>query len=1173
LDNPGSVEGLFNVDTSGQGISWIVSNGLIRDIEQEIKLTDRSGKFAESKLKIKNGLMPSYILLTSPLTLSPWIQRSPFTLSEVRAIQSLSVGPSELVECSLESKNPDNGLSSNAFTKVNFGQIKGYNSISSSTGTSAAVIQWLDSPTKIVEGTKIEIGASASGPNGKDANSDVTVLVGKVDQLTNKASSGSSGLTQASLDNLWATGGYIGVTSSETGASGSFATFLETLATVDLDNKIIVPAEYKGKIKAIAGQEATQTVDSAKGLTVLIRDIREKNGNKQEVASLSVDGSFAGLIKSCDNGKIIQDAVDRVEVNDIIGVLGGAQYPEDVRIYKDLTLLGLPNSQGQLPVAKSFTLTNNAKLGLEILPSLGITAPLIDVDAGSLVWDGYRLASEGGLINLAAATYNENLAGLKVVTKSVNIKGKGKDQTIIDGSGVAPVFTILGSTVNMDGLKIQNGLGSLGLLAGGINNIGGKLTLKDSEVSNNKGFDFGGGILTASTLTLDNAIISNNEAENGGGIFQADGTATITDSVISNNNANNGGAIFKLLGSTGVTNSILSNNKANNGNGGAICQLSGSTTIDGSTLSENNAIGSDLLGLLGNGGAIYQLAGETIVKGGSKLQANTATENGGGILQAAGSTTIINSNIGGDEAGKGNTAKSGGAIFKALGTTEITGSSLSNNKATDGNGGAIYQAFGSTTIDGSTLSQNNAIGADLLGLLGNGGAIYQLAGETIVKGGSKLEANTATENGGGILQAAGSTTIINSNIGGDEAGKGNTAKSGGAIFRALGTTEITGSLLSNNKATDGNGGAIYQAFGSTTIDGSTLSNNNAIGSDLLGLLGMGGAIYQLAGDTIVKGGSKLEANTATRSGGAIFQDAGKTEITGSFLSNNKATDGNGGAVYQDEGETKILGGSTLDGNTATKKGGAIYKDAGTTEITNSILSNNRATDGGAIYHDTILNAYATTITGSTISNNWAQGTGPSGNGGGLYQVGGKITIQGNSLIDNNHANGGALGGNGGGIYIGGGGTDISFSTISNNWAEGLTGNGGGNGGGICKASIGTMTIRGATINSNEAKDGALGGKGGGIYQFAGDTKIYDSVINSNRALAAGTATGGYGGGIYSENKYLYLYGSAETCKVLGNTATHKGTGLWSGSWYNGYGVYTPPLVYPTKDSGVSVQNP
>ncbi len=291
------------------------------------------------------------------------------------------------------------------------------------------------------------------------------------------------------------------------------------------------------------------------------------------------------------------------------------------------------------------------------------------------------------------------------------------------------------------------------------------------------------------------------------------------------------------------------------------------------------------------------------------------------------------------------------------------------------------------------------------------------------------------------------------------------------------------------------------------------------------------------------------------------------------MSNNKATDGNGGAVYQDEGETKILGGSTLDGNTATKKGGAIYKDAGTTEITNSILSNNRATDGGAIYHDTILNAYATTITGSTISNNWAQGTGPSGNGGGLYQVGGKITIQGNSLIDNNHANGGALGGNGGGIYIGGGGTDISFSTISNNWAEGLTGNGGGNGGGICKASIGTMTIRGATINSNEAKDGALGGKGGGIYQFAGDTKIYDSVINSNRALAAGTATGGYGGGIYSENKYLYLYGSAETCKVLGNTATHKGTGLWSGSWYNGYGVYTPPLVYPTKDSGVSVQNP
>jgi hypothetical protein len=129
---------------------------------------------------------------------------------------------------------------------------------------------------------------------------------------------------------------------------------------------------------------------------------------------------------------------------------------------------------------------------------------------------------------------------------------------------------------------------------------------------------------------------------------------------------------------------------------------------------------------------------------------------------------------------------------------------------------------------------------------------------------------------------------------------------------------------------------------------------------------------------------------------------------------------------------------------------------------------------------TIVGAYTVSISGVTITGGATAGYG-IGNGGGIYQTSGTLTVT-NSTISGN-----TTGGNGGGIYQAGNTLTVTNSTISNNT--------GATGGGIYQAG-GTLTITNSTISGNTARSG-----GGGIS--GSNLTVTNSTISGNTASACG----------------------------------------------------------------------
>ena len=82
----------------------------------------------------------------------------------------------------------------------------------------------------------------------------------------------------------------------------------------------------------------------------------------------------------------------------------------------------------------------------------------------------------------------------------------------------------------------------------------------------------------------------------------------------------------------------------------------------------------------------------------------TAINDGGGIYNRAVLYVQNGSTIGGT--GAGNQANFGGGIFNAAGTTTVDGSNVRANMAT--NGGGIYNSGGTTTVTGSCIVGNSA---------------------------------------------------------------------------------------------------------------------------------------------------------------------------------------------------------------------------------------------------------------------------------------------------------------------------------------------------------------------------------------------------------------------------------------------------------------------------------
>lgn len=177
-----------------------------------------------------------------------------------------------------------------------------------------------------------------------------------------------------------------------------------------------------------------------------------------------------------------------------------------------------------------------------------------------------------------------------------------------------------------------------------------------------------------------------------------------------------------------------------------------------------------------------------------------------------------------------------------------------------------------------------------------------------------------------------------------------------------GIVRIQNSEISHNLAAD-EGGGIYNDEGRVIITDSIFVSNRSDDD--------GGAIFDLRGTVIVTNGD-FHANLVVGDGGAIYSTGGKVTITDSVLRNNRATDGccsSGGAIYQsqnlhsDNSDLHITG-STFIKNSSIN-GGAIHAFAKVFVVTNSTFTGNTAREnGGAIQNDDEMTIHYSTFVGN-----------------------------------------------------------------------------------------------------------------------------------------------------------------------------------------------------------------
>jgi hypothetical protein len=256
-------------------------------------------------------------------------------------------------------------------------------------------------------------------------------------------------------------------------------------------------------------------------------------------------------------------------------------------------------------------------------------------------------------------------------------------------------------------------------------------------------------------------------------------------------------------------------------------------------------------------------------------------------------------------------------------------------------------------------------------------------GAATVRGGT-FTGGTSDGNGGAIDDEGGATNqLIVTGV----TFTGNTAAgSGGAIYDfGYGEVDIDDDTFIGNQAPGGAGGAVsLNPNGASNLSDLVMRDNSAA---------VGGAIANYA--IVIVTGSLITGNHASGAGGGIYSAGyfpGDLQVTGSVLGQNTAQQG--AAIYNDIGGSADIAGTTIAHNDASESGGGIYNnglDDGTVALTDSRISYNQAgAPGGGIYSGQGQVA----ASGTVISRNTATA------GGGIYSGGGTVSLTGSPVVYN-----------------------------------------------------------------------------------------------------------------------------------------------------------------------------
>ena len=711
----------------------------------------------------------------------------------------------------------------------------------------------------------------------------------------------------------------------------------------------------------------------------------------------------------------------------------------------------------------------------------------------------------GGTITFDASVSTINLNSELLINKDLIISGNSSSMTTIDANSNGRIFNITSGLVVLNDLMLVNGL----------EGDGGAIYITNADVAINN-----------SAIT---GNIANGASGSGGGIFNAiGGVLTVNNSEISNNIANRAGGGIEDNSGAGLSITLLNVNLINN-NAGVLPAIAAP----------------------GNGGALHITgAGSAIVNGGT-VNGNVAGKEGGGLWNGSGILDVVDVTIT-ENSALGDVTGGGGIYNNGNGTINISaGTILSSNIASGatpgGRGGAIFNNTDGilNLANGLSITGNYASRA--------GGAIEDSSNGTLILSGVTLTGNAAgvdiglgntiTPNpgNGGAVHLSGTTNATVSNF--TTVSNNLAAKEGGGLWNNLGTMNVSFTFLDANIAlgndADDGGGAIFNNGGSLVVgNAAAITNNIASGTS-----GSGGGILSTDGAvTIID--AVLAFNQSNRAGGAIEIIDGSIAFSGNYnVSGNNtgvspamASPGNGGGLHISGSGTAVITGGTMSNNLAAREGGALWNSTATmtvdgVSINGNIASGASADDGGA----GIFNNGGTLIVqnNTIISNNIADGA--SGSGGGILTVGGTVTVT-NSAVTSNQANRA-----GGGIELAGGVLNLMDTILDmNNAGVSPAVAAPGSGGGLHVSGPATTNISGGTTNNNIAAN-----EGGGLWNGSGVMTIVDHMVDGNTASGNDAMTAGAagGGGIYNEGGTLDMSGTTEITNNIADGAQSTGGGI------------------------------
>ncbi|MEZ0298086.1 MAG: choice-of-anchor Q domain-containing protein, partial [Candidatus Methylacidiphilales bacterium] len=607
------------------------------------------------------------------------------------------------------------------------------------------------------------------------------------------------------------------------------------------------------------------------------------------------------------------------------------------------------------------------------------------------------LASGGAFSNLGTATITDS-------TFTTNTSQRGGAVANI-GSGA--ILTISGSTFTGNSVQGGGGVSTIINNGGTIYNESAQLQLSDSliltrptDAAYTTGTAArGGGIYiknSATAVGITNTTISGNFAtDTGGGIYTENSVVTINGSVISNNRSTNFGGGIKSLDASNVTltDSVLDGNTGSLG-GGIESADTSRLAIYRSSIIRNSANS-------GGGGIWVRSRSQPVIIENSTVAQNRSIASGAGIVVAELTVVNLTSSTIVDNQVTGGVGYAGGGIYLGAATTSLViGNTIVALNTADGeadihnpNGSLItnagYNRVGSGAIvsfTGDVTSATGVTAAQLklapLGYYGGKTPTYALmTGSTAYNTGDSTLAGTTDQRGRarnanafglvdiGAFEAHDDTvgnqyvvtTTYDYNPATPPTPFSNVA--GSLRFGLQGDLIEKPNAISFNIPTSDSGYSSSTGRWTITTAGVQFNINRALYID--GKTQPGG--IPTAGPAIVISGNNVNRvfNVLAGSGNQVNLDA--LEITRGRM------DGSLGAgILLSTGMINLFN-SVLSNNTA-HIGGAIFVSATTTlMVERSLFYNNVVTDfGGGIYSQGVARVFD-----STFAQNRAQGTGGS----------------------------------------------------------------------------------------------------------------------------------------------------------------------------------------------------